>query len=329
MIEELTKLKGIGKSTAQKLIEKGYDSPEKIAIMRPSELAELLGWTVYKAKECINDAKEKYLYDVLKPMTGQEIVEYYEKNRQLIPTGSKALDSILGGGVSTMAITGATGRFGTGKTQLAHVLIVNTKKYLGRKSVFIETEPHTFQPDRIKQIAENNNVDFDLSEVIVFPHKKIYNTNRQFGAYEIVKMYLDRGEDIGLIVVDSFNARFREEFKGREMLTPRSMEMTRHLGYLAYLCSKYNLAVFITCQVMGVPDSGGQLEAKKTYGIDYAMVGGTVLQHSITYWLAMSQVSRVDKTWKVALFDGPLPYAEAIIKIDEYGIRDIKSTRGV
>jgi len=328
-MSKLAKLKGIGKITAQKLIEKGIDSPEKIAIMRPEELSEILGWTLYKAKECINDAKEKYLYTVLQPMSAEDIMAYYRENLQYIPTGSKALDDILGGGISTMAITGVTGRFGTGKTQLAHMLIVNCKRYLDRIAVFIETEPRTFQPDRILEIASNNGVDISLKDIIVFPHKIIYNTNRQFGAYEVVKHRLDKGEDIGLIVVDSFNARFREEYKGREMFTPRSAEMIRHLGYLAYLCSTYNLAVFLTCQVMGVPDSSGQLEVRKTYGIDYALVGGSALKHSITYWLAMSQVSRVDKTWKVALFDGPLPYNEAIIRIDEFGIRDVKGRRGV
>lgn len=43
-----------------------------------------------------------------------------------ITTGSKELDTLLGGGIETMSITEIFGEFRTGKTQLAHTLCVTT-----------------------------------------------------------------------------------------------------------------------------------------------------------------------------------------------------------
>lgn len=47
-----------------------------------------------------------------------------------ISTGSSDLDSLLGGGVETGAITEIFGEFRTGKTQLCHTLCVTCQRPL-------------------------------------------------------------------------------------------------------------------------------------------------------------------------------------------------------
>ena len=44
-----------------------------------------------------------------------------------ITTGSKSFDSLIGGGVETQSITEAYGAYGSGKSQLAFQLAVNTQ----------------------------------------------------------------------------------------------------------------------------------------------------------------------------------------------------------
>lgn len=62
-----------------------------------------------------------------------------------ITTGSKELDSLLGGGIETMSITEVFGEFRTGKTQLSHTLCVSSQLPLemngaNGKVIFIDTE---------------------------------------------------------------------------------------------------------------------------------------------------------------------------------------------
>lgn len=56
-------------------------------------------------------------------------VELQEKRRRVnvISTGSKIVDTILGGGVMSQSMTEVYGEFRTGKTQLAHTMSVITQ----------------------------------------------------------------------------------------------------------------------------------------------------------------------------------------------------------
>ena len=327
--EDLTQLKGIGPKAAEKLRSKDIFRQSQVALLSPTFLAEVLGVTRVKARDIINEAKNRLLEVALQSKTAKEVKEYMDKVVKRIPTGSIALDKILGGGVPTSAITMFFGTFASGKTQICHQLVVSCKKYLGRAVAWISTEAMTFIPDRILQIAEAQGVEIDLEKdiPIVLTPDIVYNTQRQKLAYELIQKRIEKGLDIGLIVIDSFNARFRSEYVGREVLTPRSGEMSAHLGQLQFLASKYNLAVVLTGQVMGIPDASGQLDAKKRYAIDHALVGGTVLQHSCTFLVALDRVSAADKTWKAITVDIPGPRDEAMFRIDELGVRDI-SKRG-
>lgn len=69
-----------------------------------------------------------------------------------ISTGSKSLDSALGGGIMTSSISEVFGEFRCGKTQMAHTLCITSQlpKSAGGaegKAAYIDTEG-TFRPDR-------------------------------------------------------------------------------------------------------------------------------------------------------------------------------------
>lgn len=86
-----------------------------------------------------------------------------------ISTGSSDLDTLLGGGIETGAITEIFGEFRTGKTQLCHTLCVTCQRPLDQgsaegRAMYIDTEG-TFRPQKLCAIAERYQM--DPSEVLV------------------------------------------------------------------------------------------------------------------------------------------------------------------
>lgn len=86
-----------------------------------------------------------------------------------ISTGSSDLDTLLGGGIETGAITEVFGEFRTGKTQLCHTLCVTCQRPLDQggaegRAMYIDTEG-TFRPQKLVAIAERYHM--DPSEVLV------------------------------------------------------------------------------------------------------------------------------------------------------------------
>ena len=115
----------------------------------PGELIDATGMSQAAAKKLIAAARTSLDMGF---QSGEDILKKRETITK-IPTGSAAFDKLIGGGFESGAITEVFSAYGSGKTQLAHILAVNTiKKYPSAHVVFIDTE-NTFRPDRIQQIA--------------------------------------------------------------------------------------------------------------------------------------------------------------------------------
>jgi len=324
---DLSQVKGLGPKSIERLNESKIERVSQVATIRPSKLADIINVTKKKAGEIVSIAKSLALDTAIEVKSGKQILEDRLQRIQKIPTGSKRLDDILKGGFWTNSIVGLFGVFATGKTQLCHEAVVNCKKHLGRKSAYIATEPHSFVPERIVEIAKAKGVEFDLNEDIIgITSDIIRNPDMQKLAYEMIERRIEKGMDIGLIVVDSFISKFRmdEQYQGRENFPERSQELGRHFGYLQYLADKYNICVLLTFQVMGTPDAGGTLANKMKYGISKALVGGHMAKHSATFWIALDQISARDKTWKAIVIDGPLERQDCLFRITLDGITDAR-----
>jgi len=321
--KDLSQVKGLGPKSIERLNEAKISKVSQVATMRPSKLADIINVTKKKAGEIVSRAKGLALDTAIQIMSGEQILQERMKRIKKIPTGSKRLDEILNGGVWTDAVTAFFGEFATGKTQIAHQLVVNCKKYLNRAAIYIATEPHSFVPERIKEIASAQGVNIDLDkDVFAVTSDVVNNPDMQKLAYEMIERKIDKGVDIGLICVDSFISLFRtdEQYQGRENFPERSQELGRHFGYLQRLADKYNIAVLLTFQVMGTPDAGGTLHNKMKYGISKALVGGHMAKHSATFWVALDQISAADK-WKD---DGPIERADCMFRITPRGIADAR-----
>jgi len=311
MPDEIEKLPGVGEKNAEKLREAGFNNYMALAAASASELNEAGVAGEDTANKIINAARAKLKMGF---ETGTEAL----KRRLLIgriTTGSKSLDGLLGGGVETQAITEAHGAFGSGKSQLAHQLAVTAqlpkeKGGLEGKVIFIDTE-QTFRPERIQDMATALGLDTEtvLANILI---ARAYNSDHQILLVEKAEELI-QSQGVKLIIVDSLTANFRSDYTGRGQLADRQQTLNRHLHKLQRLADVYNLAVYITNQVMSRPDV--------MFGDPTAPIGGHVLGHQATYRLYLRKSKGEKRIGK--LIDSPnLPEAETVFKVGKDGIRD-------
>jgi DNA repair protein RadA len=304
-------LPGVGPKGAQKLRESGFDSLMAIAAASSGQICAVADLGEVTAEKIIQAARQA-LDLGFKPAT-----EILERRKEIgkITTGSKSLDSLLGGGVETQAITECYGAFGSGKSQVGFQLAVNVQMPkseggFNAPCLFIDSES-TFRPERIMQIAEAKGLDPKkvLKNIFV---AKAFNSDHQI-------VLLDKAKDvikehgIKLIIIDSLTSHFRADYSGRGELAERQQKLNRHIHELQKLAEVYNLAVYITNQVMARPDM--------LFGDPTAAIGGHILGHASTYRVYLRK-SKQDK--RIArLIDSPnLPEGEAIFTVSDKGIGD-------
>ncbi|MGC8629250.1 MAG: DNA repair and recombination protein RadA [Candidatus Micrarchaeia archaeon] len=310
-IKGIEDLPGIGPATAEKLRQAGYIELDQIAVASPFELSELVGISVDNAKKAIEAAKDATTINYL------EASQVLQKRLAIgkISTGSKGLDELLGGGVETNGITEAYGKFSSGKSQLGFQLSVNVqlppgKGGLGGGALFIDTES-TFRPERIQDIAKGSGLDPSAVLDNIFVVRATTVEQQILTVDRADKLIAEKG--IKLIVVDSLTSLFRAEFIGRGGLAERQQKLNEHVHKLQSLADTFNLAVYVTNQVIDNPAI--------LFGDPTIPVGGNIIAHAATTRLYLRK-SKEDKRI-VRLVDSPnLPEGEVVIKITQEGIRD-------
>jgi len=311
--EELTieDLPGIGPKGAQKLKEAGYEDLIAIAAASAGEIAAACEIGEATAEKIIHAARQQL------DMGFKSAAELLERRKEVgrITTGSKALDALIGGGVETQAITEAFGMFGSGKSQIGFSLAVNVQMPkseggLGGKCLFIDTES-TFRPERIIEIAEKKELDPKkvLSNIFI---AKAYNSDHQVVLAEKAKDLIKK-ENIKLIIVDSLMSHFRSDYSGRGELAPRQQKLNRHIHAMQKMADTYNIAVYVTNQVMANP---GVL-----FGDPTTAIGGHIVGHASTYRLYLRKSKQNKRIAR--LIDSPnMPEGEAVFMLGEKGIED-------
>ncbi|MBS3119406.1 DNA repair and recombination protein RadA [Candidatus Woesearchaeota archaeon] len=305
----ITDLPGVGAATAEKMVAAGYDNVMAIAVASPGELIEAAGVTEAASRKMISAARDALSMGF---ESGEEIMKRREKVRK-ISTGSKNFDALLGGGFETSAITECFGEFGSGKTQLAHILSVQVQKQFPESvAVYIDTE-NTFRPERIKTLAEAIGLDPTkaLKNVKV---ARAYNSDHQMLLVDKVEELIKNQKlNVKIVVVDSLTAHFRAEFVGRGTLADRQQKLNRHMHALMKLADIYNLSVYVTNQVMAKPDI--------FFGDPTQAIGGHIVAHASTFRIYMRKGKKGSRVAK--LIDSPsLPEGEANFYLEADGLRD-------
>ncbi|OYT41290.1 DNA repair and recombination protein RadA [Candidatus Pacearchaeota archaeon ex4484_26] len=309
---ELTDLPGIGETIAKKLSEAGYGDLISVAALSPRELVALAGITETAARKAVQAARKALDLGFTDAQT------FLNKRKEVkkITTGNKNLDALLGGGVETQAITETFGSYGSGKTQIAHILAVTAQLPIEKggadgMAVYIDTEG-TFRPERIKQIATafGLNPDDALKKVLV---ARALSSDHQMLLAEKVVELIREGNPIRVVIVDSLVSLFRSEFTGRGALADRQQKLNKHLHSLHKLADSYNLAVYVTNQVMSRPDI--------LFGDPTVAIGGHIVGHASTFRIYLRKGKKNSRVAK--LIDSPnLPDAECVFYIKEGGLAE-------
>lgn len=312
---KLTDLPGIGPGAAAKLEAAGIFELMGLAVLGPSELSELAGLGEAVARKAIQAARQ------MMDLGFADGLAFAEKRKEVghITTGTKNIDNLLGGkGVETKSITEAFGAYGSGKTQLALSLAVNVqlpeeKGGANGKAVYVDTEG-TFRPERIKQFAERwgANPDKVLKNIFV---ARAFNSDHQILLLDKIAELIKNGEPIKLIIIDSLTAHFRAEYSGRGMLADRQQRLNKYLHQLSKLADQFNLAVYVTNQVMANP--------AQMFGDPTQAIGGNIVGHACTFRMYIRRGKK--DTRVVKLIDSPnLPDGETVVMIEGDGLHDVE-----
>lgn len=306
---QIDELPGVGSVTAEKLISGGLDNLMAIAVSSPKTLVDVAGVTESTARKIISAARSSLNMGF---QSGEELLKKREKVIK-ITTGSKNFDKLMGGGFETGAITEVFGEFGSGKSQIAHMLCVNIQVMdKNNVAVFIDTE-NTFRPERIKELAEAKGLD-PIKTLQNIKVARAYTSDHQILLAEKVEELVKQGLNVRLVVVDSLTAHFRAEFIGRGTLADRQQKINKHMHKLAKIADIHNICVYVTNQVMAKPDM--------FFGDPTQAIGGHIVGHASTFRLYLRKGKKGSRV--VKLVDSPnLEEGEAGFYIETGGLRDI------
>jgi DNA repair protein RadA len=202
-------------------------------------------------------------------------------------------------------------------TQLGHILAVTVqlpkeKGGANGMSVFLDGEA-TFRPERIQQLAKALKLDPEktLKNIKV---ARCFNSDHQMLLAEKIEDLIKKDKlPIKLVVVDSLTAHFRAEFIGRGTLSERQQKLNKHMHTLMRLASTYNVAVYVTNQVMAKPDM--------FFGDPTEAIGGHIVSHNSAFRIYLRKGKKGTRVAK--LVDAPnLPDGEAIFMVTEEGLKD-------
>ncbi len=150
---------GISATDIKKLEEAGYHTIEAVAFTPKKHLVLVKGLSEAKVDKIL-EACQKAV-----SMGFMTASSYFERRKDMVylSTGSKALDTLLAGGLETGSITEIFGEFRTGKTQLCHTLCVTAQMPIDQgggagMAMYIDTEG-TFRPERLVPIAKRFDLD--------------------------------------------------------------------------------------------------------------------------------------------------------------------------
>lgn len=316
LIEQL-ETNGITNNDIRKLKSQGFHTIESVAYTPKKNLLLVKGISEAKADKIHEEAAK------LVPLGFTTASEFHTRRSELIciTTGSKQLDTLLGGGIETGSITEVFGEFRTGKSQLCHTLAVTCQLPIDMgggegKCLYIDTEG-TFRPVRLVSIAQRYGLNPDdcLDNVA---YARAYNAEHQFQLLNLAAQMMAESR-FSLLIVDSIMSLYRTDYSGRAELSARQTHVAKYMRTLQRLADEFGIAVVITNQVVAQVDGSASMfnpDPKKP-------IGGNIIAHASTTRLSFKKGRGEQRICKV--YDSPcLPESECVFAIYEDGIGDPK-----
>jgi RecA/RadA recombinase len=154
----------------------------------------------------------------------------------LISTGMSGLDNLLGGGIAAGTITDIFGPSGTGKTQLALQICVNSIK--DGKIIYQDTSGG-FRPERILQLIKSKYLDDKLLDKIMVA--RITNVSEQI---EYVNKILKVNPI--LLVIDSITDLFTFEYSRESNSLEKHVKFIEYMHMLGMLSIRKKIPIVVT-----------------------------------------------------------------------------------
>lgn len=166
---------------------------------------------------------------------------------QRIPTGCKAIDEILGGGVRVGGVSLVYGEAGTGKTTLAMQCAVNCARQ-SFKTLYMDSDG-SFSVRRLSQIASGY---FEkVAQLIIL--MKPNNFSEQTFVMDRLADYVTKS--FKLVVIDTIASLYSAEVAEAPRETfELNRELNRQMACLAQVAKTQKVAVLLTSQVRSVFD---------------------------------------------------------------------------
>ncbi len=160
----------------------------------------------------------------------------------MIPTGIKKLDEFLGGGIKNGIITDIFGASGTGKTQLAIQISINSLLKGGH--VFFQDTTGNFKPERMHQVMKNRNMDLSLMDKVKV--SRITNTSEQIQFLSKIESHFD------LIVIDNISDLFSFEYSKDELSLEKNQLFMKYMHSLSQIIIQNKIPVVITNMIRNI-----------------------------------------------------------------------------
>ena len=201
-LKDIQKLKDIGISTIKEL----YMTNRK-------HLLSIKGFNENKIKKIFNEANKIEVYGLFEK--GSTFMKARNDIIFRIPTNSKNLDEILGGGIESSSITEIIGEANTKKTDFVHILCANALKFNSKTKIMFIDFDKTFDLKKIIEYEKLLNINININKK---KYENILLIN-DIKDYEDFIKNLDKinqechNGQISLIIIESLVSIFEEYFK--------------------------------------------------------------------------------------------------------------------
>lgn len=164
----------------------------------------------------------------------------------MISTGHKKLDQLLDGGVKNGIITDIFGAYGTGKTQLAMQICINSLQKGGH--IFFQDTTGEFRPERMLEIIKTHNFDPKLLDNVKVG--RITNTSEQLQSLSKIT----ESENFSLVIIDNVTDLFSFEYsKVTQELEKRNLFM-KYMHDLSLIAIQKKIPIVVTNMIREIDE---------------------------------------------------------------------------
>jgi RecA/RadA recombinase len=247
------------------------------------------------------------------------------KNQQyFLPVGAKNFDEILQGGFLSKKKYLIFGESKTGKTLLCHQLCVQAYLHFSQINqnfqkkdfpfVFYFDTENTFRPERMKEMINKNNIEYNkfLKTILV---SKIMSNSALLLSLKELKNHLNKNF-YNILIIDTINNYYSSELANKE-ISPNKTKLIflKILNTINVLSLKYNLITISTTQVIS--------NFIQVPLIRVIPVGNHLLNHFFSEYLYLDYLSQ-EKRYVHLVNSMTLPEKRLVYRITSLGIEDYR-----